>query len=72
MAGHPLGTVITMPLSGLLAAAFGWEYDFYFFGAIALAFSILWLFLAHDSPSQHLTMDEVVFLNALIFNILFL
>ena len=65
MAGHPLGTVITMPLSGLLADAFGWEYDFYFFGATALAFSILWLLLVHESPSQHLTIDEVLFFMSL-------
>jgi ACS family sodium-dependent inorganic phosphate cotransporter len=54
-----LGTVVTLPLSGLLADAFGWEYVYYFFGGAALLFSLIWAFLAHDSPSKHPRISEV-------------
>ena len=56
--GFPVGTVITMPLSGLIADSFGWEYVYYFFGAIAMAFAILWIALAHDSPKDHHRMNK--------------
>lgn len=33
-AGNYAGTVVSMPLSGLLAANYGWESVFYVFGTI--------------------------------------
>jgi len=54
-----LGNVFTLPLSGLLADNFGWEYVYYFFGGAALIFSALWAVLAYDAPNKHPRISEV-------------
>lgn len=38
--GAYAGTVVAMPLSGILASSWGWESLFYFFGKFFIAF--LW------------------------------
>lgn len=48
-----VGTVISLPISGLLAGALGWEAVFYVEGGLALMWCILWVFLAYDSPQDH-------------------
>jgi hypothetical protein len=50
-----------MPLSGLIADSFGWEFVYYFFGTIAMVFAIFWILLAHDSPKEHPRMNQVFF-----------
>ncbi len=55
-----MGSVITLPLSGLLADTLGWEYVYYFFGGVAVLFSIVWSALAHDSPSKHPRITQVI------------
>lgn len=52
-AGMTLGTLVTMPFSGLLAATLGWESVFYVQGALSMIWYILWLFFVYDSPTQH-------------------
>ncbi|XP_065191709.1 sialin-like [Sycon ciliatum] len=62
-AGPHFGTVISMPLSGLLAKyGFGsvkdyvgsnWPSVFYVFGAAGLIWCVAWFALAADSPSSH-------------------
>ncbi len=49
-----------MPLSGVIADSFGWEYVYYFFGVIAMAFAILWIVLAHNSPKDHQRMNQAI------------
>ncbi|XP_067012656.2 sialin isoform X2 [Anabrus simplex] len=54
--GGYLGTVICMPVSGLLCAmefADGWPLVFYVFGGLGILWYIPWLFLVYDSPAQH-------------------
>lgn len=51
--GMTLGTLVTMPFSGLLAATLGWESVFYVQGALSIIWYILWLIFVYDSPSQH-------------------
>ncbi len=58
--GNSLGSVIALPLSGLLADTLGWEYVYYFFGSVAVFFSIVWSILAHDSPSKHPRITQVI------------
>lgn len=48
-----LGTVISLPFSGILAAAVGWESVFYVQGGLALIWCVLWLFFVYDSPEDH-------------------
>lgn len=52
-AGMTLGTLVTMPLSGLLASKLGWESVFYVQGALSVLWYVLWLIFVFDSPSQH-------------------
>lgn len=47
----PLGTLLALVSSGWIAARFGWPWIFYVFGAIGLAFAILWLRVIQDSPT---------------------
>lgn len=51
-AGNYAGTVIAMPASGLLAAAYGWESVFYVFGAIGVAWLILWMIIVRKCPEN--------------------
>ncbi|XP_059617450.1 sialin-like [Phlebotomus argentipes] len=51
-AGNYAGTVVAMPLSGVLAVAWGWESVFYFFGAIGLVWAIAWMFIVKAGPED--------------------
>jgi ACS family sodium-dependent inorganic phosphate cotransporter-like MFS transporter 5 len=54
MNGPQFGTVVTMPISGALAAtSIGWPSIFYIFGTIGVVWSILFYWLGADYPSQH-------------------
>ncbi|PSN50732.1 Vesicular glutamate transporter 2 [Blattella germanica] len=48
--GSYFGTVVSLPLSGILAEYVGWPYIFYFFGALALVWCILWWFIVSETP----------------------
>ena len=55
-AGAQLGTVIGMPLSGVLCDhdfAGGWPSVFYISGALGCVWCFAWLALCHSSPSAH-------------------
>ncbi|XP_046815652.1 putative inorganic phosphate cotransporter [Vespa crabro] len=57
-AGAQFGTVLALPFSGLLAASsIGWPSIFYIFGAFAVCWSIIFLFLGSDTPSTHSTIS---------------
>lgn len=47
------GTVIGMPLSGILAQSFGWPWVFYVFGIFGIVWSFFWFILVTDSPGEH-------------------
>ncbi|KAH8309436.1 putative inorganic phosphate cotransporter isoform X1 [Drosophila kikkawai] len=60
-AGAQFGTIISMPLSGLLAEyGFdgGWPSIFYVFGVVGTVWSIAFLMFVHEDPSVHPTIDE--------------
>lgn len=52
-AGMALGTVISLPFSGILADTLGWEAVFYVEGGLAMIWCVLWIFLVYDSPQDH-------------------
>ena len=52
-AGAAFGTVISMPLSGYICTAYGWQWVFYVFGAIGVVWFVAWSFLAYDGPDVH-------------------
>ena len=47
-----MGTVISLPISGILCETLGWESVFYIFGACGLVWFVLWSFLVYDSPEK--------------------
>ncbi|CAO1427625.1 unnamed protein product [Diamesa hyperborea] len=60
-AGAQFGTVISMPLSGILAEYGwdgGWPSIFYVFGAIGTVWCIFFLMTCKEDPQTHPTIDE--------------
>jgi MFS family permease len=54
-----LGTVISLPFSGILASVGGWESVFYVEGGLALIWCVLWLLFIYDSPEEHPRIQSV-------------
>lgn len=50
--GNYVGLVISLPVSGILAAEVGWEWVFYVFGIIGCVWTVLWLVLIRRSPGR--------------------
>ncbi|KAL6437426.1 hypothetical protein ACFW04_005133 [Cataglyphis niger] len=58
-AGAQFGTVITMPISGFLAASsIGWPSIFYLFGALTILWSTVFLYYGADSPAEHRSISQ--------------
>ncbi|XP_039260371.2 sialin-like [Styela clava] len=56
--GNCIGTLVTLPVAGIIADQLGWEAVFYITGGIALPCSMLWIAVVHDSPSDHPRISE--------------
>ncbi|KAJ9573906.1 hypothetical protein L9F63_008705 [Diploptera punctata] len=66
--GSHVGTVISLPMSGLLANYFGWESIFYVFGAVVAIWLVLWLWIVKSRPEDDpkITPEELKYIeNAL-------
>jgi len=50
--GSYVGTVMALPLSGILAQHFGWEWIFYVFGVLGLLWCISWTWIVKDNPEE--------------------
>lgn len=57
-AGAQLGTVVSMPVSGLICYYMDWIYVFYIFGALGVGWFLLWFFLVSDTPQSHSTISD--------------
>ncbi|KAM4772109.1 sialin [Rhinophrynus dorsalis] len=57
-AGAQLGTVVSLPLSGLICYYIDWIYVFYIFGALGVVWFITWLFIVSDNPESHSTISD--------------
>lgn len=51
-AGVFLGTIIAMPMSGVLAKTWSWESVFYVFGAVGCVWYVAWFFNVKGSPEE--------------------
>lgn len=52
--GAQFGTVISMPLSGLLSGSdVGWPSIFYVFGAIGTVWSLAFIIFVYEDPETH-------------------
>uniref|UniRef100_A0A8C9WSV0 Sialin n=1 Tax=Scleropages formosus TaxID=113540 RepID=A0A8C9WSV0_SCLFO len=56
--GSSLGTVLSLPLSGLICYYLDWTYVFYIFGAVGLLWFFLWTFFVSNTPDSHKTISE--------------
>ncbi|KAJ8929845.1 hypothetical protein NQ314_017449 [Rhamnusium bicolor] len=58
-AGIPLGTVLSMPITGYCSKyeMAGWPVSFYIFGVMGIVWFILWAFLSEESPAEHKTIS---------------
>ncbi|XP_023373046.1 sialin [Otolemur garnettii] len=52
-AGAQLGTVISLPLSGMICYYMNWTYVFYFFGVLGILWFILWMWFVSDTPETN-------------------
>ncbi|GJQ86369.1 hypothetical protein Trydic_g4944 [Trypoxylus dichotomus] len=53
-AGGPLGTVLSMPITGWISASsIGWPGAFYLYGALGFLWVGLWTWLGSNDPSEH-------------------
>ncbi len=61
ISGSYVGTVIALPMSGLLAEYVGWEWIFYVFGLVGLLWCLAWWWIVRDSPEddRHIS-DQVI------------
>lgn len=64
--GAQAGTVVAMPLSGVLAQDLGWEWVFYAFGALGLVWFAFWCLLVFPDPAGHprISASELEYLRA--------
>jgi len=54
--GTQMGTIIGLPLAGLLcqsASLGGWPTVFYLYGVLGIVWFVCWTFLCFDDPSKH-------------------
>ena len=51
-AGSMMGTVVSLPLTGLICDYWGWEAAFYVFGAFGLVWFIFWTIFVYDTPAK--------------------
>ncbi|KAJ8929844.1 hypothetical protein NQ314_017448 [Rhamnusium bicolor] len=54
-AGVPLGTVVAMPITGLICNSrnAGWPVAYYLFGALGIVWTLIWMMYGSDGPSHH-------------------
>ncbi|KAJ8365834.1 hypothetical protein SKAU_G00146650 [Synaphobranchus kaupii] len=57
--GAQLGTVVALPLSGVICFYLDWTYVFYVFGAVGLVWFVMWAFLVSNTPDTHKRISEV-------------
>jgi len=64
--GSYVGTVISLPVSGLLAQNYGWPSIFYTFGIVALIWTVLWLSTIGESPGEdnRIAEDEINYITS--------
>lgn len=55
--GSQAGTVLSLPVSGLLCDYYGWPSVFYVFGSFGIVWWLAWLVLVSNSPSSHPRID---------------
>lgn len=58
VSGAHIGTVVAMPLSGVLAQHLGWASVFYVFGCMGILWAIVWFLVVKNSPAEDPNISE--------------
>ncbi|CAH1100743.1 unnamed protein product [Psylliodes chrysocephalus] len=58
LSGTYFGTVISLPLSSLLASTLGWESIFYVSGVAGIIWTIFWILIVKNKPSEDLKISK--------------
>uniref|UniRef100_A0A1B6KV19 Putative inorganic phosphate cotransporter n=1 Tax=Graphocephala atropunctata TaxID=36148 RepID=A0A1B6KV19_9HEMI len=59
LGGSTVGTIVTMPIAGYLAASpWGWPSIFYSTGLCGVLWAVVWLFVGADSPDSHPSISD--------------
>ena len=56
--GAQFGTVISMPISGIICQKYGWPTMFYIFGSISCTWVFIWFIVAESTAKEYKKMDE--------------
>ena len=56
--GAQAGTVLSLPISGLLCSSYGWPTVCYVFGLLGILWWLAWCWLVADSPDSNPRIDE--------------
>lgn len=61
-----MGTIVSLPVSGVLSSSVGWESVFYLFGGISAFWCLAWFLLIADDPASHprISLEEKQFIQA--------
>lgn len=51
--GAQFGTIISMPISGIICQTLGWPSMFYIFGSISCIWVVIWFILAESTPAKY-------------------
>ena len=51
-AGSMMGTVVSLPITGLICDYWGWEAAFYAFGSVGVIWFIFWTIFVYDTPAK--------------------
>lgn len=57
--GNYVGLVVSLPVSGILAQSWGWEWVFYVFGIVGCVWTVLWLMFVSKSPGTDRYISDV-------------
>lgn len=58
LSGIAAGPLIATPLTVWIVTMFGWKAVFYFYAAVGLVWTIVWLLYSKDHPAQHKSMTD--------------
>ena len=54
ISGYNIGFIVGPILAGVINEYLGWKWNFYINGCVALAITILWIFLIKDTPQENI------------------
>ncbi|CAM1304127.1 Uncharacterised protein g3683 [Pycnogonum litorale] len=64
LSGTYFGTVIAMPVSGLLGQNVNWQSIFYVFGCVGIIWYVTWVYIAAETPEEYsfISKEELIYI----------